>query len=44
MQSRRAILPSVVCPALQNFYTFSHKRHDFRKKCYQTQNILRVCM
>ena len=27
----RIILSSVVCPAVQHFYT-SHKRHDFRKK------------
>ena len=32
MQSECVILPSVACPALQNFSTFSHKRNDFRKK------------
>jgi hypothetical protein len=28
---RRVVLPSVACPALPRFPTFSHKRHDFRK-------------
>jgi hypothetical protein len=32
MQCACAILPSVACPALQYFYTLSHKRHDFREK------------
>ena len=27
-----AILPSVVCPALQNFSTLSRKRHNFKRK------------
>ena len=31
MRCASAILSSVVCPALQHFSTFSHKRHDFRK-------------
>jgi len=26
------ILSSVACPALQYFYTLSHKRHPFREK------------
>ena len=32
MQCACAILPSVVCPALQYFSTLSHKLHDFREK------------
>ena len=32
MQCACAILPSVAYPALQNFSTLCHKRHDFRKK------------
>jgi hypothetical protein len=31
MQCACAILPSVVCPVLQNFSTLSHKRYDFLK-------------
>jgi len=27
---RRVILPSVATPALQYFFTLSHKQHDFR--------------
>ena len=30
MQSESALLSSVACPALQNFFTLSDKRHDFR--------------
>ena len=30
MQCACAILSSVACPALQYFFTFSRKRHDFR--------------
>jgi hypothetical protein len=32
IRMRRIILPSVACPVLQMFFTFSHKRHFFRKK------------
>jgi hypothetical protein len=32
MQCACAILPSVACPPLQYFSTFSHKLHDFREK------------
>jgi hypothetical protein len=44
MQCVCAILPSVACPALLNFSTLSHKRHDFREKVtehksYWTQNV-----
>jgi hypothetical protein len=39
MQSACAILLSVVCPALQHFYTFSHKWHDFRKKLPNTKCV-----
>jgi len=38
-KSACAILSSVACPSLQNFCTFSHKRRDFRKKSYRTQNV-----
>jgi len=34
-----AILSSVACPALQYFSTLPHKRYDFRKKKYLTQNV-----
>jgi len=30
MKMRMAILLCVACPALQNFSTLSHKRHEFR--------------
>ena len=33
------ILSSLACPALQYFTTLSHKRHDFRKESYRTQNV-----
>ena len=29
---RRIILSSVACPAVQYYYTLSHKRQDFREK------------
>jgi len=32
MQSARTILSFVACPALQNFPTLPHKRHNYRKK------------
>jgi hypothetical protein len=32
MQSSCAILPSVACLAVLNYFTLSHKRHDFRKE------------
>jgi hypothetical protein len=32
MQFACAILSSVGCPALQNFSTLAHERHDFKKK------------
>jgi len=34
MRMRHIILPSVACLAPPYFSTFSHKRHDFRKKNY----------
>ena len=34
MQCACAILSPVACPALQNFSTLSHKRHDIRKKLF----------
>ena len=39
MRMRHIILPSVTCPAVPCFSTLSHKRHDFRKKIYWTQNV-----
>ena len=38
MQCAYAILSSVTCPVLQYFSTFSHKRHDFRKKNKVTEH------
>jgi hypothetical protein len=32
MRMRRVILSSVACLGLQNFSTFSHKLHDYRKR------------
>jgi len=32
MQCACAILPSVAGPPVQNLFTLSHKRYDFRKK------------
>jgi hypothetical protein len=31
-KKRRVLLSSVASPALQHFFTLSHKRHDFQKK------------
>jgi len=31
MRMRRIILSPVACPALQYFFTLTHKWHDFRK-------------
>ena len=43
MQCACAIQLFVACPALQYFSTFSHKRHDFRKKKKKvTEHITRV--
>ena len=42
MQCACAILASVACPALQNFATLSHKRHDFRKKKKITEHKMCV--
>ena len=39
MRTLRIILPSVACPAVSQFSTLSHKRHDFLKKKYWTQNV-----
>ena len=40
MQCAYVIFSSVACPALlQYFSTISHKRRDFRKKSYWTQNV-----
>jgi hypothetical protein len=38
MQRTSAILSSVACPPLQYFSTFSHKRHDLKKKVME-QNM-----
>ena len=39
MQCTCAILPSVACPALQHFSTFSHKWQRFSERRYWTQNV-----
>jgi len=41
MQCACAILSSGACPALQYFFTLSHKRHKFRKKSLITQCVFR---
>jgi hypothetical protein len=35
MRMCHVLLFSVACSVLQHFPTLSHKRHDFRKKCYR---------
>jgi hypothetical protein len=30
-EEEEAVLSYVACPAIQEFFTLSHKRHDFRK-------------
>jgi hypothetical protein len=37
---RRVIVLSVACLALSHFYTFSHKRHDFRKKLLNLECVI----
>jgi hypothetical protein len=39
MQCTCTVLPSVACHALQYLSTLSHKRYDFQKKSYCTQNV-----
>jgi len=36
--TRRVMLPSVACLALQYFPTLSHKQHDFQKKVHHRRH------
>ena len=40
MQRACAILLPVACPALQYFFTLSHKRHDFGNKLLNIKCVL----
>jgi hypothetical protein len=44
MQCACAMLSSVACPAVQYFYTLSHKQYEIRKKLLTTKYVFRLSL